>query len=35
MAWRDREQSLNFVCSGDGGVDDENEKAERIWGKSS
>jgi hypothetical protein len=33
MAWRDREQSLNFIFSGDGRVEDENEKADRILGK--
>jgi hypothetical protein len=35
MAWRDRERWLTFMFSGDGRVEDENEKVERILGKSS
>jgi len=35
MAWRDREGFLNFVISGDGRVEDEEESDEKRWGKSS
>jgi len=32
MAWRDSKRRLNFIFSGDGRVEDENEKAQSIWG---
>ena len=35
MAWRDSERRLKFIFSGDGRVEDKNEKAESILGKSS
>jgi hypothetical protein len=35
MVWIDREGSLNFMFLADGRVEDEKERDERIWGKSS
>jgi len=35
MAWRDREVLLNFTFLGDGSVEDEKERDDRRWGKSS
>jgi hypothetical protein len=35
MAWRDREESLNFVFLDDGRIEDKKERDERVRGKSS
>jgi len=35
MVWREREGWLNFVFLGDGRVQDEKERDEKRWGKSS